>query len=59
MIHQPKELLEREWYVSVDMAKYVALLIDCLNHDDSLERLLSPVERINNRLEEYRCRNKA
>lgn len=59
MIYQTPELLEREWYVNVDMAKYIALLIDCLNHDNSLTDLLSPVGRVNQRLEEYRCRRKA
>lgn len=54
MVYQPKELLERDWYVSVDMAKYIALIIDSLNHDSSLSNLLSPVERINACLEKYR-----
>ncbi|MDO4265099.1 MAG: ribose-phosphate pyrophosphokinase [Eubacteriales bacterium] len=59
MIYQKPELLERSWYVNVDMAKYIALLIDCLNHDHSLTSLLSPVERVNAKLEEYRCRRNA
>ena len=59
MVYQKPELLARDWYVSVDMAKYIALLIDCLNHNNSLSSLLSPVDRINARLEEYRCRRNA
>lgn len=55
MVYQTPELLERDWYVSVDMAKYIALIIDCLNHDNSLSTLLSPVERINACLEKYRA----
>lgn len=59
MVYQTPELLSRSWYVNVDMAKYIALLIDCLNHDSSLSSLLSPVGRINEKLEEYRCRRNA
>ena len=29
------------------MSKYIALLIDTLNHDASISKLLNPVERIN------------
>ena len=54
LVHQSNELLSQEWYESVDMAKFVALIIDSLNHDHSLSTLLSPVERVNRRLAEYR-----
>ena len=54
LIYQTPELLQREWYVSVDMAKYIALIIDNLNHDLSISGLLSPIERINKRVKEYK-----
>ncbi len=54
MVYQTPELLRREYYIDVDMSKYVALIIDCLNHDNSLSSLLSPTDRINKRLAEYR-----
>jgi ribose-phosphate pyrophosphokinase len=53
LIYQPAELLERPWYIDVDMSKYMALLIDTLNHDSSISNLLSPVERIQKRVNEY------
>lgn len=46
LVYQPQELLDRDWYYSVDMSKYVALLIDTLNNDKSLSKLLSPGDRI-------------
>jgi ribose-phosphate pyrophosphokinase len=46
MVYQPPELLAREWYVSVRMSKYISYLIDTLNHDMSISRLLSPTDRI-------------
>jgi len=46
LIYQKPELLEKPYYISVDMSKYVALIIDTLNHDMSISGLLNPVERI-------------
>ena len=46
LIYQPEELLKREWYVNCDMSKYIALIIDTLNHDTSVSHLLNPVDRI-------------
>ena len=40
------DVLSRDWHVSVDMSKYVAYIIDTLNHDDTLSELLNPVKRI-------------
>ena len=53
LIYQSPELLSRDWYVSCDMSKYIAYLIDTLNHDASISDLLNPVERINNIIERY------
>lgn len=46
LIYQTPELLSREWYISCDMSKYIAYIIDTLNHDTSISDLLNPVERI-------------
>ena len=53
LVYQTPELLSREWYISCDMSKYIAYLIDTLNHDASISDLLNPVERINNIIERY------
>ena len=53
-VYQTPELLERDWYVSCDMSKYIALLIDTLNHDGSISELLEPYERINEFVEQYK-----
>lgn len=53
LVYQPEELLKREWYISADMSKYIALMIDTLNHDSSISSLLSPTERIQKILKEY------
>mgnify|MGYP000333732678 CR=1 FL=1 len=54
LIYQPEELLKREWYVNCDMSKYIALIIDTLNHDGSLSSILSPNERIQHVLQKYK-----
>ncbi len=47
LTYQRPELLEKEWYTSCDLSKFIALIIDTLNHDGSLSELLNPVDRIN------------
>ena len=54
LIYQPPELLDKSYYVNVDMSKYIALIIDNLNHDYSINPLLTPTDRINKFLERYR-----
>lgn len=53
LIYQTPELLQRDWYINCDMSKYIALLIDTLNHDGSLSSILNPIERIHNVVERY------
>ena len=53
LVYQPEELLSRPYYVSCDMSKFLALIIDTLNHDGSLSSLLNPIDRIRKVLEKY------
>lgn len=53
LIYQTPELLSRDWYCSVNMAKYIALLVDTINHDNSISKLLDPVDRIKNVVAKY------
>ena len=55
-VYQTPELLNRDWYINVDVAKYTALFIDALNHDGSISALLDPYEKIQKRVEEYKSR---
>ena len=54
LIYQTPELLEREWYINCDMSKYIAYIIDTLNHDSSISDLLNPSERIQNVVAKYK-----
>ena len=53
LVYQTEELKSRDWYYSVDMSKYVALLIDTLNNDKSISELLNPGMRIENFLKKH------
>ena len=55
LVYQTPDLLSRPYYINVDMSKYIALIIDNLNHDASLSELLNPTKRINRLLERYRA----
>ena len=54
LIYQTPELLSRPYYINCDMSKYVALMIDTLNHDGSISDILDPSERIQVCIEEYK-----
>lgn len=56
LVYQTSEVLSRPYYISCEMSKYIALLIDTLNHDASISDLLDPYDRINRFLENYKHR---
>lgn len=53
LIYQTSELLGREWYINCDLSKYIALIIDTLNHDGSISEILNPSGRIQNIVKKY------
>lgn len=46
LIYNTPELLKREWYCNVNMSKYIALLVDTLNCDNSISKFLDPADKI-------------
>ena len=53
LTYQTPELLSREYYISCDLSKYIAYLIDTLNHDSSISDLLNPYDRIKKYVHKY------
>ena len=51
LIYGTPELLSNDWYIRVDMSKYLSYIIDTLNHDTSISDLLDPAEKINTLLD--------
>ncbi len=46
LIYRMPELKKREWYCEVELAKYLSYIIDTLNHDKSVSKLLNPADKI-------------
>ncbi len=55
LTYQTPELLSRPYYISCDMSKYIAYIIDTLNHDCSIASLLDPYERIEALVNKYKA----
>ena len=53
LIYQAPELVSKSYYINCDMSKYIALIIDTLNHDMSVSHLLNPVDRIKRCVSNY------
>ena len=54
LVYRTPELLARPWYSEVNMCKYVAYIIDTLNHDQSVSGLLDQSKRIHNLLDQHK-----
>ena len=55
LVYRRPELASREWYVEVNMCKYVSYIVDTLNHDYTLSELLNPVKRIHSLVEKHKA----
>ena len=55
LVCRKPEIIEKPWYVEVNMAKYVSYIIDTLNHDTTISNLLDPNARIAKLLEKHRA----
>jgi ribose-phosphate pyrophosphokinase len=54
LTYRSPELLAAPWYVEVDASKYIAYLIDALNHDESISSLLNPTKKIHDLIDKYK-----
>ena len=54
LIYQKPELLEKPWYFSVGMNRYIAAIIDTLNKSGSMVELTRPAKRIKSMIELYK-----
>ena len=54
LVYRRPELYTRDWYVEVNMCKYVSYIIDTLNHDETISELLNPVKRIHNLVDKHK-----
>lgn len=52
LVYCPEELVTKPYYINVDLSKYIALIIDTLNHDTSVNNILDATKRIQELVEE-------
>ena len=53
--YRPRELFDREWYVEADISKYIAAIVNSLNHDVPISSALTPTDKIQQILKKYRA----
>ena len=55
LTYQTPELLAKPYHINCDMSKYIAYIIDTLNHDSSISDLLNPYDRIQRLVAKYKA----
>ena len=55
LVYRRPELADREWFVEVDMSKYVSYIVETLNHDTTISELLDPVSKITALMEKHKA----
>ena len=53
LTYLPSVVNEKPYFVTADMSKFLALIIDSLNHDVSIGNVLNPTDRIHSLLEKH------
>ncbi len=56
LCYQPPELREKPYYEEADMSKFIASIIDFMNHDASMANIYTPTEKIHSILAKYNNR---
>lgn len=57
LTYRTPELLNRPWYIGANMSKFVAAIINSLNHDVSLSTVMSPTDKIQAIVKAYKERS--
>lgn len=53
LCYQPPELKGKPYYVEADMSKFIASIIDFMNHDASMSNIYTPTDKIHQILAKY------
>ncbi len=56
LCYQPPELKEKPYYQEADMSKFIASIINFMNHDASMSNIYTPTEKIHTILAKYNNR---
>ena len=55
LTYMPEEIINRDYFIQCDMSKYIAYIVDTLNHDCSISSLLNPYDRIEKLIKKYKA----
>ncbi len=58
LTYLPPALLERPYFSCADMSKFIALIIDSMNHDTTIGKVLDPSDKIHKLLEKHNANKK-
>lgn len=58
LTYQKAELIEKEYYYSIDMNRYVAAIIDSLNQGSMMMELMMPAQRIKETIQKFKEKNR-
>jgi len=56
LTYLPQETLEKQYFTCADMSKFIALIIDSLNHDTPIGTVLDPSDKIHKLLEKHNAK---
>ena len=56
LCYQPPELMDKPYYQEADMSKFIATIINFMNHDVSMSNIYTPTEKIHSILAKYNNR---
>ena len=56
LTYLPQETLDKPYFTCADMSKFIALIIDSLNHDTPIGTVLDPSDKIHNLLEKHNAK---
>ena len=54
LTYLPAAAKEKPYFLIADMSKFIALIIDSMNHDISIGKVMDPTEKIHRLLEKHR-----
>lgn len=57
LTYLPPEIYNRDYFVEADMSKFIASLIDFMNHDSSLSNVMATTDKIHEVLDNYNNQN--
>jgi ribose-phosphate pyrophosphokinase len=55
LTYLPPEIYSRKWFCEADMSKFIAQIIDFMNHDESLSNVMATTEKMHAILERYKA----